>query len=60
MDSVFVMSQLEEMVKSPRLLGDLLVKGISLPFFKQTSYRKQLSDAFCSLIENINRFNELT
>ncbi|MDH5159557.1 hypothetical protein [Heyndrickxia oleronia] len=35
MDSVFVMSQLEEMVKAPRLLGDLLVKGLVCPFLSK-------------------------
>lgn len=46
MKTVFADVALEKEVKAYRLLGDFAYNGISLPFFKQTSYRKRLPEAF--------------
>ncbi|WP_285397909.1 hypothetical protein [Lysinibacillus sp. fls2-241-R2A-57] len=50
METVFAKGLAEKEVKSYMLLGGFAVKGRSLPFFKQISYRKKLPEAFAFLL----------
>ncbi|WP_427109948.1 hypothetical protein [Lysinibacillus xylanilyticus] len=49
METVFAKGLVEKEVKSYMLGGGFAVKGRSLSFFKQISYRKQIPEAFAFL-----------